>query len=117
MVRKTKTNACPVKTTPDDPEKKTFLILASFPVVMVFNLIRFILFELFVVLKFVYNSSSRLLLKPTAAGQQEVNLESVNLDNQENKGAAEMDLLQLQKYHHKKAFEFISQALVSCVRK
>lgn len=79
---------------------------------MLFNLIKAILFELFIVLKFVYDSSSRILNKPTTtASQQDVNLEAVKLDNQENKGLTEMDLLQQQKFHHKKAFEYISQAL------
>lgn len=71
-----------------------------------FNLIKAILFELFIVLKFVYNSSSRILNKPSTTSQEEVNLEAVKGD--ENK---EMDLIQLQKNHHKKAFEYISQAL------
>lgn len=120
MVRKTKssTSACPsnIKSESSEPgvdetEKKT-LVFLSFPIVMLFNLIKAILFELFIVLKFVYNSSSRILNKPTtAASQQDVNLEAVKLDNQENKGATEMDSLQQQKFHHKKAFEFISQAL------
>lgn len=73
---------------------------------MLFNIIKAILFELFIVLKFVYNTSSRILNKPSTVNQEEVNLEVVT-DNK----ATEMDLLQLQKHHHKKAFEYISQAL------
>lgn len=117
MVRKTKsTSACPsIKTEssePDDDTEKKTLVFLSFPIVMLFNLIKAILFELFIVLKFVYDSSSRILNKPTTtASQQEVNLEAVKLDNQENKGFTEMDLLLQQKMHHKKAFEYISQAL------
>lgn len=77
---------------------------------MLFNLIKTILFELFIVLKFVYNSSSRILNKPSTVSQEDdVNLEVVKGDD--NKGTTEMDLLQLQKHHHKKAFEYISQAL------
>lgn len=116
-MRKTKssTSACPsIQTESSEPEndtEKKTLVFLSFPIVMLFNLIKAILFELFIVLKFVYNSSSRILNKPTtAASQQDVNLEAVKLD-QENKGATEMDLLAQQKFHHKKAFEFISQAL------
>lgn len=71
-----------------------------------FNLIKAILFELFIVLKFVYNTSSRILNKPSTTNQEDVSLEAVKGD--ENK---EMDLIQLQKNHHKKAFEYISQAL------
>lgn len=116
MVRKTNksSSACPSsKTVPsenppgNDSEKRT-LIFLSFPIVMLFNLIKTILFELFIVLKFVYNSSSQ-LLKPSTANQENVNLEIVKGD--ENKGSSEMDSLLLQKNHHKKAFEFISQAL------
>lgn len=117
MVRKTKstTSACPSSKTDansetsseNETEKKT-LIFLSFPLVLLFNLIKTILFELFIVLKFVYNSSSRLLNKPATVNHEEVNLEVVKAD--ENKGT-EMDLLQQQKFHHKKAFEYISQAL------
>jgi hypothetical protein len=39
-----------------------------------------------------------------------VNLETVKGD-ESNKELDTMDLLQKQKFHHKKAFEFISQAL------
>lgn len=73
---------------------------------MLFNLIKTLLFELFIVLKFLYNTSSRILNKPTAANQQEVNLETVKGD--ENNSLTEIEL---QKFHHKKAFEHISQAL------
>lgn len=116
MVRKTKTSssACPSsksdssENSPDDETEKKTLIFLSFPLVMLFNLIKTILFELFIVIKFVYNTSSRILNKPSTTNQEDVNLEVVKGD--ENKGS-EMDLLQLQKNHHKKAFEFISQAL------
>lgn len=87
----------------NENEKRTLIIL-SFPIVMIFNLLKTILFELFIVLKFVYNSSSRILNKPAKA---EVNLETVKADEVKDS----MDLLQMQKNHHKKAFEFISQAL------
>lgn len=110
MVRKTKnqTDACPSKNSDNDSnttERKTFLLL-SFPIVFVFNVLKTLLFELFIILKFVYNTSSRILNKPSNI-IEEVNLEVVN-------GGEEidtMDLLQKQKYHHKRAFEFISQAL------
>lgn len=110
MVRKTKaqSDACPSKNSDNkepDEDRKTFLVL-SFPLIVFFNIIKALLFELFIILKFVYNTSSRLLNKPT--NQQEVvNLEVVKGD--ENN--FDMDLTQRQKYHHKRAFEFISQAL------
>lgn len=115
MVRKSKatTSSCPSSNTNnsesspnnnENTEKRTLIIL-SFPIVMIFNLLKTILFELFIVLKFVYNSSSRILNKP--ASTTEVNLETVKADEQKDS----MDILQLQKNHHKKAFDFISQAL------
>lgn len=117
MVRKIKTSTSTSTSSKGDTndnssdnetEKKT-LIFLSFPIVMLFNLIKTILFELFIVIKFVYNTSSRILNKPSSStDQEEVKLEVVQGD--ENKGT-EMDLLQLQKNHHKKAFEYISQAL------
>lgn len=117
MVRKTKTttsNSPPSKEEASDnsldneTEKKT-LIFLSFPIVLLFNFLKTILFELFIVIKFVYNTSSRILNKPpSTTNQEEVKLEIVKGD--ENKGD-DMDLLQMQKNHHKKAFEYISQAL------
>lgn len=113
MVRKTKTqaDACPSKNSDNkepDEDRKTFLVL-SFPLIVFFNIIKALLFELFIILKFVYNTSSRLLNKPT--NQQEVvNLEVVKGDDSNIKDL-DMDLTQRQKYHHKRAFEFISQAL------
>ena len=106
MVRKKPSSSCPSSekenSSNNETEKKT-LIFFSFPLVMIFNLLKTILFELFIVLKFVYNTSSRILSK---SQETEVNLETVKADEQNS-----MDLLQLQKNHHKKAFEFISKAL------
>ena len=109
MVRKTKnqTDACPSKNSGNaDKERKTFLLL-SFPIILVFNILKTLLFELFIILKFVYNTSSRILNKPSNQ-TEEVNLEVVNGSEEID---TTMDLLQRQKYHHKRAFEFISQAL------
>jgi spastin len=108
MVRKTKASSCPSSdnkegSSNNETEKKT-LIFLSFPIVMIFNLLKTILFELFIVLKFVYNTSSRILSKPQEA---DVNLETVKAEELKES----MDLLQMQKNHHKKAFEYISQAL------
>jgi hypothetical protein len=111
MVRKTKTTS-PSRNSESsnetETEEKRFAVpILAFPIVMIFNLLKTILFELFIVLKFVYNSSSRILNKPAAT--TEVNLETVKADEQQQRDS--MDLLQLQKNHHKRAFEFISQAL------
>lgn len=91
MVRKTKTQSDPrasknSETAPDE-DRKSFLIL-SLPVIIIFSLIKYLLYELYIILKFVYNTSSRLLNKPT--NQDTVNLEVVKGD-ETNK---EMDLLQ-----------------------
>lgn len=114
MVRKTKSQSdeCPSKKSDNNnspDERKTFIIL-SYPLIIFFNIIKALLFELFIILKFVYNTSSRLVNKPTNLQQQTVNLEVVKGD-EANKELETMDLLQKQKFHHKKAFEFISQAL------
>lgn len=114
MVRKTKTqsDACPSKNSDNsknEEDRKTFLVL-SFPLIVLFNIIKALLFELFIILKFVYNTSSRLLNKPTNP-QETANLEVVKGEETTNKELDTMDLLQKQKFHHKKAFEFISQAL------
>lgn len=116
MVRKAKTqsDACNSKnsdkTEESDNERKTFLAL-SFPIVLFFNIIKALLFELFVILKFVYNTSTKILHKPVNP-EDVVNLETVKGDeNSAAKDLNTMDLLQRQKFHHKRAFEYISQAL------
>lgn len=115
MVRKTKnqTGACTSKnsdnTETENDERKTFILL-SFPIVLVFNIIKALLFELFIILKFVYNTSSKILNKPSNQAEV-VNLDSVKGDENNCKELDTMDLLQKQKYHHKRAFEYISQAL------
>lgn len=117
MVRKTKsqTGACTSKnsdtTETENEERKTFILL-SFPIVLVFNIIKALLFELFIILKFVYNTSSKILNKPSNQAEV-VNLETVRGDDNSSnlKELDTMDMLQRQKYHHKRAFEYISQAL------
>lgn len=113
MVRKTKnqTDACPSKNSGNDSDKerKTFLLL-SFPIILVFNILKTLLFEIFIILKFVYNTSSRILNKPSNQ-TEEVNLETVNGSEDIDATMDSMDMLQRQKYHHKRAFEYISQAL------
>ena len=114
MVRKTKnqTGACTSKSSDSaetENERKTFILL-SFPIVFVFNIIKALLFELFIILKFVYNTSSKILNKPSHETDT-VSLETVKGDDNSAKELDTMDLLQKQKYHHKRAFEYISQAL------
>lgn len=99
------------KSTADD--KKTLIIL-SFPIVVLFNIIKSLLFECFVLFKFIFNSSLQVLksrqkdpdLLPNAT-----NATTSKLVEDESRLEAGDDIFRIQKYHHKRAFEFISKAL------
>lgn len=104
---------------------KRNLYVVSFPIIILFNILRSILYQLFVVFKYIYSASSRILHKPRRNG--ECHLEVVVKDGivstevissediMANIGQAPCGpgdpLLAKQKHHHRKAFEFISKAL------
>ncbi|XP_053613350.1 spastin isoform X2 [Plodia interpunctella] len=101
---------------------KRNLYVVSFPIIILFNVLRSILYQLFIIFKYLYSASHRLLHKPRKIG--ECNLEVVVKDgvvSTEVVHAEEMahihnvgpgdPLLAKQKHHHRKAFEYISKAL------
>ncbi|XP_047505420.1 spastin isoform X3 [Pieris napi] len=101
---------------------KRNLYVVSFPIIILFNLLRSILYQLFIIFKYLYSASHRFIHRPHKSG--ECNLEVVVKDgiiSTEIVHAEEMPytnnvgpgdpLLAKQKHHHRKAFEYISKAL------
>ncbi|XP_059058323.1 spastin isoform X2 [Achroia grisella] len=101
---------------------KRNLYVVSFPIIILFNVLRSILYQLFIIFKYLYSASHRLMHKPRKNG--ECNLEVVVKDgvvSTEVLHSEEMShihnvgpgdpLLAKQKHHHRKAFEYISKAL------
>ncbi|XP_049878051.1 spastin isoform X2 [Pectinophora gossypiella] len=99
---------------------KRNLYVVSFPIIILFNILRSILYQLFIVFKYIYSASHRLMHKERKSG--ECNLEVVVKDGGVcTEVTDEMayvhtvgpgdPLLAKQKHHHRKAFEYISKAL------
>lgn len=100
---------------------KRNLYVVSFPIIILFNILRSILYQLFLIFKYLYSTSSRFLVKPQ--NNSECNLEVVVKDgvvcteivNEDMPNTYHMGpgdpLLAKQKHHHRKAFEYISKAL------
>lgn len=100
---------------------KRNLCIVSFPVVLLFNIFKSLIYQIFVILRFLYYSSVHYILKqPKRTENLEQNLE----DNSSVKATVVMPLttghsgpgpgdplLAKQKHHHRRAFEFISKAL------
>ncbi|XP_034940073.1 spastin isoform X1 [Chelonus insularis] len=119
----------------DNPQPsvhKRNLYIVSFPLILVFNLLRNLLYQLFIVFKYLYASTNHLIQKRKATkGQCQLEIivrpETNDLlavpGDQENPqvmsqvsrrpaGPGPADpLLAKQKHHHRRAFEFISKAL------
>lgn len=115
---------------------KRNLYIVSFPLILLFNVLRTLLYQLFVVFRYLYTSTSHLIQRRQAS-KQACQLESVvgqkPTDGQSNRmtnasqaegevimsqvprrpiGPGPADpLLAKQKHHHRRAFEFISKAL------
>ncbi|XP_063367294.1 spastin [Cydia amplana] len=99
---------------------KRNLYVVSFPIIILFNILRSLLYQLFIVFKYLYSASHRFMRQPCKNG--EYNLEVVVKDGAvSTEIAGEMayshnvgpgdPLLAKQKHHHRKAFEYISKAL------
>ncbi|CAK1551002.1 unnamed protein product [Leptosia nina] len=101
---------------------KRNLHVVSLPVILLFNLLRSILYQLFIIFKYLYSASHRFIHRPRKTG--ECNLEVVVKDGVVSTEIAHSEempytnnvgpgdpLLAKQKHHHRKAFEYISKAL------
>ncbi|XP_043273063.1 spastin isoform X2 [Venturia canescens] len=114
---------------------KRNLYVVSFPLILLFNALRTLLYQLFVVFKYIYASTSHLIIRRRQASRNNCQLEIVvgrEIDNDllgvtsSRSETNEMSnaprtrpagpgpgdpLLAKQKHHHRRAFEFISKAL------
>lgn len=110
--------------TPSGPKPsvhKQNLYVVSFPIIILFNIMRTVLYQLFVIFKFIYSTTSRIFIKPVREQAIEVVIDkdtncSINMSNQPSSsrvtGPGPADpLLAKQKHHHRRAFEYISKAL------
>lgn len=121
--------------TPQPSVHKRNLYIVSFPLILLFNVLRTLLYQLFVVFKCLYTSTSQLIQRRQACkqtcqleivvGQKSSESINNNLNNTvqtENEGMSQVPrrhigpgpgdpLLAKQKHHHRRAFEFISKAL------
>ncbi|XP_066996919.2 spastin isoform X1 [Anabrus simplex] len=106
---------------------KRNLYVVSFPVIFLFNILRSVIYQLFVIFKYLYLSTSRFVHRPKT--NINCNVEIVIPDSSESEaqdypqdmsqlhpkhptGPGPGDpLLAKQKHHHRRAFEFISKAL------
>ncbi|XP_035720863.1 spastin-like isoform X2 [Vespa mandarinia] len=122
----------------DNPQPsvhKRNLYIVSFPLILLFNVLRTLLYQLFVVFKYLYTSTSQLIQRRQATkhscqleivvGQKSENnltRDSINTAQIESEEMSQVPkrtigpgpgdpLLAKQKHHHRRAFEFISKAL------
>ncbi|XP_033215973.1 spastin isoform X3 [Belonocnema kinseyi] len=109
---------------------KRNLYVVSFPLIFLFNILRSLIYQLFVVFKYLYTSSSHLIHRRRVAKnscQLEIVVDRETAENllrvstRQEEGMSHIvkrpgpgpgdPLLAKQKHHHRRAFEFISKAL------
>lgn len=105
---------------------KRNLYFVSFPVIFLFDVLRSLLYQLFVIFKYLYTSTSKLVHRPQTNStckveivipERECEIEDYPQDMSQlhpkhPTGSGPGDpLLAKQKHHHRRAFEFISKAL------
>lgn len=116
----------PTSDTRDSVHKQN-LYIVSFPIIVLFNILRSILYQIFIIFKYIFNISSHympLRKRQLPNIQTDVNCDKVQeLNSQVNcevmaarphhiVGPGPADpLLAKQKHHHRRAFEYISKAL------
>lgn len=104
---------------------KQNIYIVSFPIIFLFNILRSLLYQLFVIFKYIFTASTRIVYRPVR--RKECNLEVVHTsDGQHILSGGELvemsvpklsgpgpgdPLLAKQKHHHRRAFEYISKAL------
>lgn len=139
MVRKTQSGKSPSKKSrKSDPDAgvsdlmfssytstsvhKRNLCIVSFPIIFLFNILRTLLYQFFVILRFIYFSSSNYFIKNRKTNYEHpenINntctvIEEIQEMSQTNRttGPGPGDpLFAKQKHHHRRAFEYISKAL------
>lgn len=107
--------------------KKNFYIV-SFPIIVLFNVFRTILYQVYLVFKHIYTSTSNFISRKqyfSKVGPGSVNIDQEAVESGEKSDSDDMaysvrkppgpgpgdPLLAKQKHHHRRAFEYISKAL------
>ncbi|CAH1114591.1 unnamed protein product [Psylliodes chrysocephalus] len=98
---------------------KRNLCIVSFPIIFLFNILRSLLYQIFVILRFVYCSSSTYFVRHRITdcenGERNSSVvieEITEMAQARTTGPGPGDpLLAKQKHHHRRAFEYISKAL------
>ncbi|XP_046402832.1 spastin isoform X1 [Ischnura elegans] len=104
---------------------KRNLFIVSFPVIFLFNVLRTLIYQLFVIFKYLYSSTTRFVHRPKTKA---TNVDIVIPESESEVEEYPQDMSQLQpkhptgpgpgdpllakqKHHHRRAFEYISKAL------
>lgn len=96
---------------------KQNIYIVSFPIICLFNILRSILYQLFVIFRYIFTSSYRVVYRPYRKKDLEIVVSTaknteVNEMSVPKTGPGPGDpLLAKQKHHHRRAFEYISKAL------
>lgn len=98
---------------------KRNLCIVSFPIIFLFNILRSLLYQIFVILRFIYCSSSTYFVRHRQLDRENHEkdnnscvIEETTMAQVKNAGPGPGDpLLAKQKHHHRRAFEYISKAL------
>lgn len=98
---------------------KRNLCIVSFPIIFLFNILRALLYQIFVILRFIYCSSSTYIVRHRKLDSENNDkdnnsciIEETAMAQVKNTGPGPGDpLLAKQKHHHRRAFEYISKAL------
>lgn len=127
-------DATPTTETRESVHKQN-LYIVSFPIILLFNILRSILYQFFIVFKYIFNVSSHFLHHPLRKRDKNTSANCVSHSNvnealltterrtavptvmplpipQQSTGPGPGDpMLAKQKHHHRRAFEYISKAL------
>lgn len=112
----------PTSETRDSVHKQN-LYIVSFPIIILFNILRSILYQIFIIFKYIFNVmplrkrqipnvQSNVNCAKVHEFNSQVNSESMTTRPHHITGPGPADpLLAKQKHHHRRAFEYISKAL------
>lgn len=97
---------------------KQNIYIVSFPIICLFNILRSILYQLFVIFRYIFTTSYRVVYRPYRKKDLEIvvsatkSIEINEMSTPRTSGPGPGDpLLAKQKHHHRRAFEYISKAL------
>lgn len=121
-------NACENTAPSRSTVHKQNLYIVSFPVILLFNVLRSVLYQLFVIFRYIYNATTRIIYREVKQDynsslevvdtdgilpQRNINITNeMSLPSRNGSGPGPGDpLFAKQKSHHRRAFEYISKAL------